>query len=76
MELDDVRVGLRVEVKKLGDTRGMLIQKEHLDIRKLGVKGTIVGYIPGHGGDLWWIRHDDGTVGAYVFDEFEKIERN
>ena len=76
MELDDVRVGLRVEVKKLGDTRGMLIKKEHLDIRKVGVKGTIVGYIPGHGGDLWWIRHDDGTVGAYVFDEFEKIERN
>ena len=72
MELDEIRVGLIVEVKKLGDTKGMFISKKHLDVRAIGVKGTVVGYVPGHGGDIWWVKHDDGTVGAYVFDEFEK----
>ena len=72
MELDEIEIGLRVEVKKLGDTKGVFIKKEHLDVRKIGVKGEVVGYVPGHGGDVWWIKHDDGQIGAYVFDEFEK----
>ena len=50
----------------------MLIKKEHLDVRTVGVKGTVIGYVPGHGGDIWWIKHDDGLIGAYIFDEFEK----
>lgn len=49
MELDEIKIGLRVEVKKLGDTKGMMIKKEHLDIRTVGVKGTVTGYVPGHG---------------------------
>ena len=72
MELNDVKIGLRVEVKTLGDTKGMMIKRQHLDVRTIGVKGTVIGYVPGHGGDVWWIKHDDGNVGAYVFDEFEK----
>lgn len=72
MELEDIIVGLRVGVKKLGDTKGMMVNKKHLDVRKVCVKGEIVGYVPGHGGDVWWVRHDDGQIGAYVFDEFEK----
>lgn len=72
MELDEIKIGLRVKVTKLGDTMGMLIKREHLDVRAVGVKGTVTGYVPGHGGDLWWVRHDDGHIGAYVFDEFEK----
>ncbi len=72
MELDEIKIGLRVEVKKLGDTKGMMIKKEHLDVRAVGVKGTVIGYVPGHGGDIWWIKQDDSHIGAYVFDEFEK----
>ena len=72
MELDEIKIGLRVEVKKLGDTKGMMIKKEHLDVRTVGAKGKVMGYVPGHGGDVWWIKHDDGLIGAYVFDEFEK----
>lgn len=72
MELEEVKVGLRVKVTKLEDTKGMMIKREHIDVRTVGVKGTVVGYVPGHGGDIWWIKHDDGKIGAYVFDEFEK----
>lgn len=72
MELDEIKIGLRVKVTTLGDAKGMFVKKEHLDVRTIGVKGTVVGYVPGHGGDVWWVKHDDGNVGAYVFDEFEK----
>lgn len=72
MELDEIKIGLRVKVTELGDTMGMSIKRGYLDVRAVGVKGTVVGYVPGHGGDVWWIKHDDGIVGAYAFDEFEK----
>ena len=74
MELENVKVGLRVEVKSLhSDTKGMFIGQLHLDVRAVGIKGTIVDYVSGHGGDVWWVKHDDGNVGAYVFDELEMI---
>lgn len=72
MKLEDIAIGLRVKIMTLGDTKGMFIKKEHLDVRKIGVKGTVIGYVSGHGGDIWWIKHDNGQIGAYVFDEFEK----
>ncbi len=73
MNLNDVKVGLHVKVVKLGDAKGMLIKPKHLDVRKVGISGIITGYVPGHGGDVWWVRHDGcEDVGAYVFDEFEK----
>ncbi len=74
MNLNNVKVGLQVKVVKLGDTKGMLIKPQHLDVRQVGITGTITGYVPGHGGDVWWVKHDESdNVGAYVFDEFEAI---
>ncbi len=73
MNLDKVKVGLSVRTTKLGDTMGMLIVQNHLDARKANKEGTVAGYVPGHGGDVWWVRHADGTPGAYAFDEFEPI---
>lgn len=73
MNLNNVKAGLHVKVVKLGDTMGMMIKPKHLDVRKVGVTGTITGYVPGHGGDVWWVRHDGSDdVGAYVFDELEE----
>jgi hypothetical protein len=32
-------------------------------------------HVPGHGGDVWWVRHEDsGNVGAYGCDEMEPLE--
>ena len=73
MELNKVRVGLRVKTMKLGSTKGFFITQRHLDVRKSRITGTVTGWVPGHGGDIWWVKHDDGTVGAYGFDEFEPI---
>lgn len=73
MNLNNVKVGIRVKVVKLGDTKGMFIKFKYLDVREVGITGIILGYVPGHGGDVWWIQHDGNEdVGAYAFNEFEE----
>lgn len=64
--------GLRVKTASvLGDTHGMLIEEKYLVARRSDVEGTIVGYVPGHGGDVYWVRHGNGDLAAYSFLEFE-----
>jgi len=67
--------GTRVITNKLHSTKGMLITAKHLDVRASGIKGTIRGYVPGHGGDIYWVEHDDTKeVGAYGWHEFDLLE--
>lgn len=72
---DGISGGLRVRVTKLkSDGRGFLVKDEHLECRREGVTGTIRGWVPGAGGDLWWVHHDDSEeIGAYIFTELEEI---
>lgn len=72
MDLNSIEEGLKVKITKLGDTKGMNINPRHLEVRKVGVIGTILGYVPGHGGHVLWVKHENGEIGAYVFNEFEK----
>lgn len=55
------------------DTSGMLIKQEILNRRTPGVKGQICGIVGGHGGDVYWVRHDgeEDTGSAYGWWEFE-----
>ena len=32
-----------------------------------------MGWVPGAGGDLWIIEHEDSTVAVYSFDEIKDI---
>lgn len=71
MDASEVRLGLRVKtVEELGTTKGMLINIRHLEARESNKFGVVGGYVPGHGGDVWWVRHEDDTVGAYAVGEF------
>ena len=73
--MDQVKAGLRVRIVKLGKTTGMCIHPKHLDCRKAGVTGTVKGYVPGHGGDVWWVVHDDcEDEGAYALKEMEALQ--
>lgn len=74
MELNDIKTGLKVKITKIEDTEGMLVAKKHLDARELGAIGMVMGYVPGHGGDVWWVKHGNGTIGAYTFDEFDPLK--
>ncbi|MBI2063669.1 MAG: hypothetical protein HYT65_01595 [Candidatus Yanofskybacteria bacterium] len=74
MQLEKVKVGLKVKTsKRLGKTTGMLIAQKHLDARQPNREGEVSGYVPGRGGDVWWVTHNDGSTGAYMFDEFSPV---
>ena len=62
--------------KALDSTRGMMISQRHLDARVADKPGKITGVVPGHGGDVYWVQHEEviGTVpAAYCFSEFELV---
>jgi len=48
---------------------GFLVIQKIISERKPNTNGKYIGYVPGSGGELWWIEHEDGTVGAYLFTE-------
>lgn len=75
MDCNAVREGMRVRTTKLGDTLGMMINAKHILVRRAGVIGVVRSYVPGHGGDVWFVQHENSDeVGAYVFDEIEPVE--
>jgi hypothetical protein len=48
---------------------GFLVKQKHIDARKAGIEGIYHGYVPGAGGDVWWVLHPDQTIGAYLSTE-------
>lgn len=76
MEVDSEELlhGKRVRIVKLQETTGWFVNPEYLSVRKAGITGVVSDHVPGHGGDVWWIEHDNSTVvGAYGLEEFEVI---
>jgi len=72
MNLNHVKAGLPVTTNaELGETKGMLISAKNLSLRRPSAQGTVLGHVPGHGGDVWWVEHEKDVVAAYCFDEFE-----
>lgn len=55
----------------LEDTTGLWLPQQYLDSRAPSVQGTISGVVPGYGGDVYWVRHDDGTSAVYCWTDFE-----
>lgn len=75
MNADLVTPGLKIRTNhKLGSTQGYCVVPKHLEARKPSIEGVIRQYVPGHGGDVWFVGHDDGAIGVYCYDEFESIE--
>lgn len=65
----------KVKVKRLKSTRGFLVKKEHLSARRKGATGILGNPVPGYGGDVWWVLHeDDGKIAAYAYGELEIIQ--
>ena len=73
MDLDKVQVGLRIKTNAvLGKTTGMIVAARHLRARRPSTEGVIDSFVPGLGGDVWFIRHGS-EFGAYCYDEFELV---
>ena len=55
---------------ELGTTDGMFISLNNLNNRKRNCKGKLLSYVPGHGGDVWFIKHSKNDIAAYSINEF------
>lgn len=72
MNLKNVKIGINVKTNsKLESPTGMILGDKFKLNRKANTEGTVVGFFPGHGGDVWAVRHADGSEAAYCFTEFE-----
>ncbi len=67
------KVNLFVKVKRIEETTGYMVHPKHLTARKLSAIGVVMGYVPGHGGDVWFVQHSNASddIGAYTFTELE-----
>jgi hypothetical protein len=74
MEPNGIDVGVRIKTTTLGSTKGIFVRQHFLDARKAGVTGTVTGFVSGHGGDVWWVEHEDKTVGVYSVSELVVAE--
>ena len=45
------------------------VTKNHIDARQPNKKGITDNWVPGGGGDIWWVIHEDRTIGAYLSTE-------
>jgi hypothetical protein len=73
-DVNEVKQGMKVRVIKDNGTRGMMIADKHLAIREVGKEGTVLDYVAGHGGDVWFIQQDNG-IAAYSYTEIVVVEQ-
>jgi hypothetical protein len=50
----------------LHGTGGFMISEEFIKNRKADTEGILWGYVPGHGGDVWWVVHQFDANGEAV----------
>jgi hypothetical protein len=61
--------------KRLGKTDGMMISPNNLNLRKPNTVGEVSDWVPGHGGDVYWVQHEgDDRPAAYCFTELSLLE--
>lgn len=68
--------GTRIRTHDVIDgNAGILVKKKYLNARRVSTEGNIAGFVPGHGhgGDVYWVVHDDDTVAVYGWEEFELV---
>ena len=49
-------------------TESFFVKSKNLVCRR-DDEGVYYGWVPGAGGDVWWVQHSNGDVGAYCFTE-------
>lgn len=55
------------------ECKGFLVYDRHIKNRRPNEEGIYKNYVPGAGGDLWWVEHTDKTIGAYMFTELTDV---
>jgi hypothetical protein len=68
----NISQGMKVRVIKDEGTKGMMITADILNRRQVGAEGTVLNYVPGHGGDVWFVQQANG-VAAYCYTELSPV---
>jgi len=64
--------GTRVRTHpELGPITGFLIKGHYVSARRPDTTAILHGHVPGHGGDIYWAVHLDGSTAVYGWPEFE-----
>jgi len=72
--MDNYRVRrLFVRAARLESTVGYMVAPKHLSSRSLGRVGVVLYWVPGHGGDVWAVQHDNEDIGVYCYTELELV---
>jgi len=73
--------GVRVRTNSLSDTVEYIVKPQYLERRVPNAEGIIVDWVPGHGGDVYWVFHGESLknlkeedIAAYCYTEFEFSE--
>ena len=67
------KVKIKKKIQDKWDCRSFFVKDKHIDCRRPNEIGEYMGYVPCAGGDVWWIKHQDETVGAYVYTELTDV---
>ena len=59
---------------ELDTTDGFMVVQRHIAARIPNARGVVAYPVPGHGGDVYFVDHSDGSTGAYSWSEFEFAE--
>jgi hypothetical protein len=64
--MNDIQDKMRVRtVAELKDTTGIYLNPIYIYARRPDRLGRVMSYVPGYGGDVWWVEHDDRSVAFY-----------
>lgn len=63
-----VRTNTQLEIPQ-----SMIAMPSLIANRRPDSQGMITGVVPGHGGDVYWVKHEDDKVAPYSFSEFELV---
>ena len=71
MNVADIGPDTRVQVVDLMErSHGLIVAPSFLRCRAKGATGIVINTVPGYEG-AWWVRHDNGAVGAYWHFELQ-----
>ena len=71
--MNGAHIGQRVRTRdQLGTTEGMLAHPAYIQNRRPGALGTVSQIVPGHGGEVWVVTHEDNVKAVYSIDEMDE----
>ncbi len=67
-------MGTRLRVTALQGTGGMLVVPHQIENRRAGEVVYMHGIVGGHGGDVWWCKHENGDIAPYSWGELDFVD--